>query len=77
MTKFQRAVFEAYAPVALKEYGRKHRCLREVTGARGKVKKVYCRECNLAAIRAAKVIAKVHGQNLRRSSTPQGRQHGR
>lgn len=60
MTKFQRVVFELYAPVVLKEVGRKHRCQKRVVGARGQWRKVYCGECNGQAIGIAKRIALAH-----------------
>ena len=60
MTKAQKAVAELYAPVILKELGKRHRCQKRVVGARGRWRNVYCAECNGDAIAAAKRIAMAH-----------------
>ena len=58
MTKGQRIIAELYAPIILKEYGKRHDCQKRVVGARGRWRLVYCRECNLTAIAAAKKISR-------------------
>jgi hypothetical protein len=67
MTKRQKAIAELYAPVILKSFGSRHRCQKRVVGARGQWRNVYCRECNLAAIAAAKRIALMHAADRRRA----------
>lgn len=54
MTKVERI-----APVLLRELGERHYCNRKVVGAKGRWSWVYCRQCNLAAVRIAKKIARI------------------